>query len=38
MVEKIERKSLAEQVYDQIKAEITNGTWKIGERIPKKRI
>ncbi|HCA4098680.1 TPA: FadR family transcriptional regulator, partial [Listeria monocytogenes] len=30
MVEKIERKSLAEQVYDQIKAEITNGTWKIG--------
>ncbi|MBC1611865.1 FadR family transcriptional regulator [Listeria welshimeri] len=35
MVEKIERKSLAEQVYDQIKAEITNGTWKIGEKIPK---
>ncbi|MBF2535269.1 FadR/GntR family transcriptional regulator [Listeria marthii] len=35
MVEKIERKSLAEQVYDQIKAEITSGTWKIGERIPK---
>ncbi|MDS9999374.1 FadR/GntR family transcriptional regulator [Listeria cossartiae subsp. cayugensis] len=35
MVEKIERKSLTEQVYDQIKAEITSGTWKIGERIPK---
>ncbi|MCD2246915.1 FadR family transcriptional regulator [Listeria marthii] len=35
MVEKIERKSLAEQVYDQIKAEITSGTWEIGERIPK---
>ncbi|MBC2260966.1 FadR family transcriptional regulator [Listeria sp. FSL L7-0091] len=35
MVEKIERKSLAEQVYDQIKAEITSGAWKIGERIPK---
>lgn len=35
MVEKLERKSLAEQVYEQIKVEITTGTWKIGERIPK---
>ncbi|CAM4156999.1 FadR/GntR family transcriptional regulator [Listeria ivanovii] len=35
MVEKLERKSLAEQVYEQIKGEITNGTWEIGERIPK---
>lgn len=35
MVEKLARKSLAEQAYEQIKSEITSGTWKIGERIPK---
>lgn len=34
VVNKIQRKSVASQVYDQLKHNIINGTWTTGEKIP----